>query len=172
MEEIEVKILEIDRREVEERLRQLNAELIFKGRIETIYFDRKDGKLGDEGKVLRLRKREGRNFITLKVGKSRKRAKIMDEYEMEINDFEVMKSILNGLGFYEIYRLEKHRTSYRLDSSRCEIDDYPDIPVFLEVESPDLKTLERDIERLGFNEEDTTSYSIRDVLKYYDRENF
>ena len=55
MKEIEVKILGIDRRKVEQTLTGLGAEKVFDGEIQTFFFDFKDGRIIKAKDVLRLR---------------------------------------------------------------------------------------------------------------------
>ncbi len=65
MQEIEVKILEIDRKKIEKTLTDLGAEKIFDGGIQTIFFDFEDGRIVKAKDVLRLRKEEDKVELTL-----------------------------------------------------------------------------------------------------------
>ena len=56
MKEVEVKILEIDGKEIEERLTSLGAKKILDSDIQTIFFDFHNGKIMKAKDVLRLRK--------------------------------------------------------------------------------------------------------------------
>ncbi|MEM9984178.1 MAG: CYTH domain-containing protein, partial [Bacteroidota bacterium] len=66
MEEIEVKILEIDRAQVEQRLKALGATLSFDGEMIALFFDFADRRIKSAGSVLRLRKEGDRSVLTHK----------------------------------------------------------------------------------------------------------
>lgn len=167
MKEIEVKILEIDVEKVKAKLKELGAEKVFDGQVLSVYFDFPDKHLEKEGKILRLRQKESKVILTYKELISREKAKIMDEYELEVDGFETMKKIFEGIALFPLYEFNKHRTTYKLNQTHFEIDEYPDIPAFLEIEAPDLETINKFISEFGFSREEAKSYSIKDVLEYY-----
>jgi adenylate cyclase class 2 len=167
--EIEVKILEIDVEETEKKLRGMGAEKVFSGELVNAYFDFPDKRLEKEGKILRLRKKGDKVILTYKKFINREEAKVMDEYELEAQGFELLKKIFNEVGLFLIYEFKKHRTTYELKQTHFEIDKYPDIPAFLEIEAPDLETINEMVSKLGFPREKANSYSIKEVLKYYDK---
>jgi adenylate cyclase class 2 len=167
LKEIEVKILEINVEGIEEKLKEMGAEKVFEGEMVSIYFDFPDKSLEKEGKILRLRQKEDKVILTYKELISQDEAKIMDEYELTVSDFESLKRIFEGIGLLPLYEFNKHRITYQLNQTHFEIDKYPEIPVFLEIEAPDLNTINEIVSELGFSKEEVKSYSIRDVLKYY-----
>ena len=167
MKEIEVKILEINVEKTEKKLKEMGAEKVFDGKLINIYFDFPDKRLEKEGKVLRLRKKDDKVILTFKKLITQKEAKIMDEYEVEVKDFGLIKEIFEGIELLPIYEFIKHRKTYELNQTHFEIDKYPEIPPFLEIEAPDLQKVYEMIPNLGFSKEDVNSYSIKDVLEYY-----
>ena len=167
MKEIEVKILEINVEEVEEKLKKMGAEKVFDNEVVSIYFDFPDKILEKEGKILRLRQKEKKVILTYKELISQDEAKIMDEYELSVSDFETMKEIFERAGLFPLYEFKKHRKTYELKQIHFEIDKYPEIPAFLEIEAPDLNTIDELVCALGFSKEKVNSYSIKDVLEYY-----
>jgi adenylate cyclase class IV len=58
MKEIEVKVIEINKSEVEKKLLLLGAKKVLDCAIETTIFDTKNADLKNSGKNLRLRKKE------------------------------------------------------------------------------------------------------------------
>jgi len=167
LKEIEVKILEIDVGKTEKKLEEMGAEKIFDGELINVYFDFPDGRLEKEGKILRLRKIGEKFILTYKKFINRDEAKVMEENEFEIQDFELMKEIFKEIGLFPIYELKKNRTTYELNRTHFEIDKYPNIPAFLEVEGPDPDTIYELISKLGFLREEVNFYSIKEVLEYY-----
>ena len=61
MKELEVKILEVNRKKVEEILASCGAKKIFDGDIQTLFFDFKDGTIIKAKDVLRLRKEQDKS---------------------------------------------------------------------------------------------------------------
>src|SRR5208337_370186 len=114
MKEIEVKIIEIDRKKVEETLTRLGAQKIFDGNIETLFFDFKDGRIINAKDVLRLRKEQDKTELTYKKVSATQTAKVAEELSVEVSSLEIMKKILENLGLSEIETMKKHRTSYML----------------------------------------------------------
>ncbi len=167
MKEIEVKVLEINVEKTEKKLKEIGAEKVFSGELINSYFDFPDKRLEKEEKILRLRKKGDRVILTYKKMINREKAKVMDEYEFEVQDFELLKKFFKEIGLLPIYEFKKHRTTYELNKIHFEIDKYPDIPAFLEIEAPDLKTISEMVSKLGFSPDEANSYSIKEVLEYY-----
>ncbi len=167
MQEIEVKILEIDCQSVNQKLESLGAKKVFEGEVTASYYDFSNGKLGKDGLVLRLRKKEQTVELTLKKKLSQAEAKIMQEYEVNVTNFEAMQNILYGLGLKEIKTAKKHRISYVLDDLHFDLDTYSGIPTFLEIEAPTLEKVREYVVKLGFSMKDTRPWSGGDLLWYY-----
>ncbi len=169
LKEIEVKILEIDEEEVMKKLKGLGAQKVFEGEVSSVYFDFQGKRLEKKGKILRLRKKNNKVILTFKNLISQDKAKIMDEYELTVEDFETMKKMFEEMGLFPLYEFNKHRTTYKLGKTHFEIDKYPEIPAFLEIEAPDLDTINQFTSEFGFSREEVKSYSIKDVLEYYNK---
>jgi len=167
LKEIEVKILEINVEEIEKKLKKIGAEKVFEGELVSIYFDFSDKLLEKKGKILRLRQKGNQVILTYKELISQDEAKIMEEFELKVDDFNTMKRIFEGIGLFPLYEFNKHRTTYKLNQTHFEIDKYAGIPAFLEIEAPDLKTIDEIVSEFGFSKEEVKSYSIKDVLRYY-----
>lgn len=171
MKEIEVKILEIDRKEIEETLTFLGAEKILNSDIQTIFFDFQDGAIIKAKDVLRLRKEQNQIELTYKKVHITQTTKVAEEYSVEISDFETMKKILENLGLLVIENMQKHRISYKLDQARFDIDcysgDYNYIPEFLEIEAENTESIHKYAALLGFKPEDCLPWSTNDIVQYY-----
>ncbi|MEJ2307461.1 MAG: CYTH domain-containing protein, partial [candidate division WOR-3 bacterium] len=98
---------------------------------------------------------------------NREKAKVMDEHELEVQDFELLKAIFKELSLSPVYEFKKHRTTYEFNKTHFEIDKYPGIPAFLEIEAPDLETINEMVSKLGFSPDEANSYSIKEVLEHY-----
>jgi len=169
MQEIEVKILEINKTAIEEKLLRLGAEKIFDGSVVAAYYDFGNNALTKKKKTLRLRKKGQFAELTLKEHVSKGKAKIMNEYEIPVTDYAGMKRILEGIGLQEHSSILKTRTSYQLGQVHFDIDTLPDIPTFVEVEAPDMNSLEYHVKLLGYSMKDAKPWSGKDVLEYYEK---
>ncbi|MFH1589016.1 MAG: CYTH domain-containing protein [archaeon] len=170
MREIEVKILEVNREEVENKLIDLGANKILDDELYAIRFSKKEHLL-EKGILLRLRKEGLKTKLTVKKSIKNKNVKAAHEYEVEVENFEETKKILETLGFEKRDKLKKHRTSYQLKNVRFEFDKYlgeqKHVPEFLEIEAHDEKTIFKYVKILGFKKEDCKPWSSTDVIKHY-----
>jgi len=172
MKEVEVKITGIDRGTVEAKLRSLGASKIFEGDEETVFFDFPGNPISSEKNLLRLRKVGEKTALTFKKFVENGTAKVRDEYEVSVSDFEPMLLILKSLGLSPIRRMEKHRTSYSLKSGvRVDLDkysgEYAQIPDLMEIEGADIATILSHAKALGFQPEDCKSWTTFDLIDYY-----
>jgi len=171
MQEIEVKILEIDREAIEQKLVALGAEKVFDGELWAMFFDHPDGQIKAKGDVLRLRKEGEACILTYKQHVSKAEAKIMEETETVVDNMEATMHILQKAGLQILKSTRKRRTSYQLADGQVVIDDYADalapIPVFLEVESPNMDALRRVVQALGYTMDDCNNWNTRDLIKHY-----
>ena len=168
MNEIEVKILEIDAADIQKRLKALGAKKVFDGEVSWTSFDFPAGRLSRE-KMLRLRKVGDKAELTYKKLLSTKGAKISEEIETKVADFEATKKILVSIGLSEKrgYPLHKHRISYVLKNVRFEIDTFQDFPTYLEIEGPDQNTINQYVEKLGFALSQTKPWGVRELFAHY-----
>ncbi len=172
MQEIEVKILEVKRAEVEEKLKKLGAKKFFSGEIKAENFDFEDERIIKARDLLRLRKEGEKAILTFKkfTGEN-KDAKSLKEIEVEVSDLNKMKEILEELKLIPINNSRKMRTSYELEGVKFEFDKYLDendfIPEFLEIEAHDNVLIHKYINLLGFSKEDCKPWSFFQIKQYY-----
>lgn len=169
--EIEVKILEVNRQEVENRLIQLGARLSFDDEMSAWFFDKPGGEIYKRGDVLRLRKEGPQSVLTYKKHVSMGEAKIMEETETVVADPEKMSLILQASGFEVIKHTRKYRTEYAMPDAHIVFDDYQDelgaIPEFIEVEAKDMDTLRKVVEMLGFSMDQCLNWSTKELVAHY-----
>ncbi len=170
MQETEVKILEINKEDIIKKIESLGATKTFEGVVAAAYFDTPEKKLSRENKTLRLRKRGDVCELTLKEKISKVEAKIMKEYEVPVGSYEIMFSILESLGYKPYSYLTKHRTTYSLENVHFEIDTFPNLPSFLEIESTSIEILRTYVSKLGFPWECAKPWSGKDVLNHYKKQ--
>lgn len=169
--ETEIKILDINKKEIEEKLLKLNAKKILDDNVEAYYFD-KDDELRKEGKVLRLRKIGEKTFLTFKKKIENKNLSQREEHETEVNNFENTKLILLNLGYNIREKVIKHRTSYQINETKFEIDQHlekdSNIPCLMEIESNEKK-IKKYIEILNINKDKISKLGFFGLRGYYNK---
>ena len=96
----------------------------------------------------------------------------MLETEMEVASIKEANNLLEALGFaYKSYQ-EKERISYILDEYEIDIDTWPGIPTYFEVEGKSEEDLENILNRLGYSLADSISCTADDIYKKYGKTMF
>ncbi len=171
MQEIEAKILEVKRKQMEEKLKDINAKKVFDGTIETLFYDFKDGSILKANNVMRLRKENKKTVLTFKIVKATAEAKIAEEYSTEVSDFQATTRILEFLGLNVIDSMEKHRISYEKADAHFDIDHYLNnysfIPDILEIEAKSVESIHNYAKALGYTAKDCLPWSTAQVIEHY-----
>jgi adenylate cyclase class 2 len=170
--EVEIKVRVNDVAGMRRRLRQLGVKRIGRVREQNVLFDTPDGKLRRTGKLLRLRRNNGKSLLTFKSPVKRlrageKRFKVRHEIEFAV-DASQMQAVLTGAGFVAGFRYEKYRTTYKAPGAgkvKLELDETP-IGCFLELEGTPV-AIDRLARRLGYARRD---YITANYLALYRRE--
>jgi len=165
--EIELKVLEIDVKEIQRKLVQLGAKKVEDCIIRDRIFDFSDRRIEKKGDVLRVRQQGNKTVLTYKAGtKKKSEFKEADEHETCVDDFDTVCSVLKHLGLEAWIRIEKRRISYIHGKTKIEIDKYPTIPAYLEIEGS-KEAIMNVLKKLGYTMKDTTTMSSTYVLKHY-----
>lgn len=141
--ERELKFADVDHHDLRERLISAEAELQGPRRLEDNWvFDRGD-ELRETGTLLRLRVDRSGSWITHKGPASYEGSvKVRSETETLVNDVDSMRSILDSLGYRQIYRYQKYREEWHLGSIIISLDHTP-IGDFVEFEGEGCETVAR-----------------------------
>jgi len=174
LKEIELRIIDIDVKEIRKKLLNLNClKVKQENQINNIYdFSDKRLLLGKGYARIRTVKDDLKNstihYITTKKLISQKKYKIMDEHESEIKDEVSAKGIFEALGLELMQSIKKYRESYKYKNTLIEIDinekEFCPFP-YIEIESSSEPEIEEVVRLLGYSLEDTTSKSIYEILK-------
>jgi adenylate cyclase, class 2 len=89
------------------------------------------------------------------------------EVETTVGDFDAMARVLEAMGFAPRSYQENRRWSFTLEGARLEIDSWPQIPPYLEIEADSLHEVMETAERLGFAPEALTSENTVKVYARY-----
>lgn len=167
MVEIEVKVIEIKKEEIAQRLIGLGAKKEFEADISSLSYDFEDGRLAKEHSFLRLRQIGEEAFLTYKKLQSQERAKDMVEIETPIEDTGAIHNILIALGMEPYADKAKHRTEYSLGNVKFDIDEYQIIPAYMEIEAPDIDAIYDYVHKLGLPEKNVKSWTSKELFGHY-----
>lgn len=164
--ETEVKFRVSGFREVREKLKEMGAELVWKGVEESAFYDSSRQNLKRQGKTLRLRSWKGsRDSLTLKTSpeRTRGRYKIRGEYEIALDDVREAKKILEALGFRETFAYKKYREHWKLGEVFVELDRLGRLH-FVEIEAS-KRQIDKLAKELGLDWKNTSREGYITILK-------
>lgn len=125
-------------------------------------------------KWVRVRETNGKTTVTIKhilnpnmQKDNQKGIQPVLESEMQVPSIEEANSILEQLGFsYRNYQ-EKNRATYRVDGVEVDIDSWPLIPPYVEIENDSNELIKSTVEKLGLQKHEIVSCNTADVYKKY-----
>jgi adenylate cyclase class 2 len=164
--EIEVRFLEIDKDALVARLGELGAR--DEGEVmldEVICYDKDLTWQNGGTKILRVRK--AGEAITLSF-KDRQNGDTVDgteEVELTVSDFDTAVTFLERLGYPAYRHQEKLRHTFVLDGVTVDIDTWPRIPTYVELEGDSEQALKDTAQKLGFDWADAVTDSPRKVIE-------
>ena len=89
----------------------------------------------------------------------------MQETEIEVSSFEETNELLEKLGFsYRSYQ-EKRREKYILNEHEIDIDTWPKLSPYVEIEGKDKNDIEKILNILGYSFNDTISCTVDEIYK-------
>jgi adenylate cyclase class 2 len=148
--ETEVRFLEIDKDKLAIKLQSLGA--IDRGEVlleETIIYD-KDLVWRDEKRFIRLRKSGDTATLTYKEHMPRA-SDGAEEIEFTVNDADQAADFLEKLGFVAFRHQEKLRHRFILKNVIFDIDTWPELPPYVELEGPTVEALQSAAQTAGFD---------------------
>ena len=161
--EYEIRVLEIDKEKLIKKLEELGAE--FKGDNEQkryVY----DIIPKEDGKWIRLRTNGRKTTLTYKnVVKT-----TIDgtkELEVEVSDFEKTNELLENMGIKSRGYQENKRTQYFLNGVEIDIDSWPMIPTYVEIEGKNEEEVMNTLEILELPKDKVTTLDVDSVYKKY-----
>ena len=161
--EYEIRVLEINKQKLIEKLEKLGAE--FKGDNEQrryVY----DVIPKEDGKWIRLRTNGKKTTLTYK--------NVVDttidgtkELEVEVSDFEKTNELLENMGIKNRGYQENRRTQYVLNGVEIDIDSWPMIPTYVEIEGKNEDEVLKTLDLLGLPNDKVTTLDVDSVYKKY-----
>ena len=161
--EYELRVLDIDTEKVIKKLEELGAEKIaefnYKRRVYNFHpaVDHKWIRLRTDGKktTLTIKKLESFEIDGTK------------ELEIEVSDFEETNLVLNELGYTAHTYQENKRIRYMLNGVELDIDSWPYIPTYLEIEGKSEEAVKDMVKLLEVDENKITSIDVQGVFKIF-----
>lgn len=161
--EYEVRVLEIDKEEIIKRLEKLGAEFQW-DYIQKRYVYDFIPKL--DGKWIRLRTNGAKTTLTIKNLVS-STIDGTQELEIEVDNFDRCNLILKELGYEAKGYQENRRCQYLLNGVEIDVDSWPLIPNYLEIEGPSEEAVYNALEALGFSKEDSITKDVQGIYLDY-----
>jgi len=165
--EVETKVLDIDPREVRNKLEKLGAEKILETRLAVDWYWTKGTKEGQEPWFLRIRSgSDGAHEVTWKaksdiLGTARKH----QEINLKLENPEKLAQIFLEIGLERYAHQEKDRVSYKYKEWHFDIDQYPEMPAYLEIEGRDENHVLEAIKLLGLAGNKTWAEGERTLIQ-------
>lgn len=121
---------------------------------------------GDQSRWIRLRETSAGTTIAVKHIRH-DGIDGTDEVEVSVDDFDEAHALLGSLGFTAKAYQENRRTSYLLDGAEVEVDEWPMIPPYVEIEGHDREHVVEVAAMLGFAEDQLTGENTTKVYARY-----
>jgi adenylate cyclase class 2 len=112
----------------------------------------------------RLRSEGNNCFLTLKIKKDDNKFEIRDELEVKVSDFLIVTKILKLTGFKIFRQREKKREEYNIGRIKIEIDKYPYLKPYLEIEGSNKIEIKKILNKLGFSFRHTTNKTATEII--------
>ena len=162
--EYEITVLDIDVSEIEKKLESIGA--IKQGE----YFQKRNLYNFHEeyrGRFIRLRTNGEKTTLTIKEKSAKKEIGSVKELEIEVSSFEKANEILELLGYEHSTYQENKRIIYKLGHIEFDIDTWPMIPTYLEIEGKNKEDVEKMIKILDIDEEKLSLDKVSEIYKKY-----
>lgn len=162
--EIEARFLEIDKSKLIQQLGNLGA--VDKGEIilnETIFYDI-ENNWPAEGRFVRIRSSESGTTVTYKEN----RAQTIDsatEIEFSTQEPEQVEKFLEHIGLVAFRHQEKKRHTFELNNVTIDIDTWPKIPTYVELEGSSENDIRTVAKKLGFDWSDAIFDDARKIIE-------
>ena len=89
------------------------------------------------------------------------------EIEIEVSDFDKCNFILNELGYEARSYQENRRITYLLDGVEIDIDMWPYLPTYIEIEGKNEQEVLEITKKLGYSKDEITTLDVDSIYKKY-----
>ena len=118
-------------------------------------------------KWIRLRKTNKKTTLTVKhiLADNDTSIQQMMETEIEVPSIKEANEFLQALGYSHKSYQEKRRISYILNNHEIDIDTWPGLPTYMEIEGESEEDLDKILNLLGYSMKDTVSCTVDEIYK-------
>ncbi len=167
MKELETKVLNVNKLKLSKLFKKLGAKKILNDLLFVDWFQKPGTKPGAEPWFLRARTgRKGGTFITLKFSVKKHRLhRHCEEIELPASGHTEAVDFLSAMGLERYAHQEKRRTSWLYKRWRFDLDQYPGMPAYLEIEGSSENHIRQALELLGLSGHKTSSEGERILIQ-------
>jgi adenylate cyclase, class 2 len=164
--EVEVKILDINRETTIGKLAEIGADLIGEYRLIVDWYRPIGEQLGEENWYLRIRKySNGKSEVTWKgLSKKAESSRSHKELNFEIESPELLGELFKVIGLEHYAHQEKDRMSWSLLDWKFDLDKYPGMPAYLEIEGKSNEHIGKAIKMLELEKQNTSTEGERVLI--------
>jgi adenylate cyclase, class 2 len=162
--EYETKILGIDIKELDRILISIGAKKQQRKLMKRWALDWQDKDPELVSEWIRLRDEGDKITLTYK-NKHAKQETDTEEIEVEVTDFEKTAALLRKIPFKRAFYQENYRTTYKLNNIEFDIDEWPNLEPYIEIEGRTKKDVEKGLEMLGLKGKEIGDVSVNDLYR-------
>ena len=159
--EYEIRVIEIDKEDIIKKLDEIGAKKIGEYNQKRYVYDTKPKK---DSQWIRLRTNGDKTTLTYK--------NIIDntidgtkELEIEVSDFNETNKLLEIMGYVNKGYQENNRIRFELNNVEIDIDTWPMIPTYLEIEGKNEEEIMNVIHLLQLDNKKITALNCKDIYK-------
>jgi len=149
--EIEAKFLDVNHDVLRAKLKEVGAECVVPMRLmKRKNYDFPDGRLNKANGWVRLRDEGGK--VTLSYKQLNDRTLLgTQEICVKVDEFQACDELLQAIGLEAKAYQETRRESWKLDEFEIELDEWPWVKPYIEIEGPDEAALQDVADKLGLD---------------------
>lgn len=165
--ELETKVLDVDVEQVEKSLQALGAKKIFESRLRVNWYRSPGTKEVEDPWFLRLRSDSEDHCeltwkgISTKLGASRTH----HEINIVVSNHKTASELLKAIGLEEYAYQEKDRISWTFKDWRFDLDRYPNMPAYLEIEGKSEESILEAVKVLSLQNHQTSNDGERLLIQ-------
>ena len=89
------------------------------------------------------------------------------KYDPIVGGEPAVSTILEKIGLKAMRQLEKYRHTFGFDDVTLDIDTWPEIPTYVEIEGPSIESLKKFCVKFGLDWEKRFDGDAREVFRHY-----
>lgn len=172
--EIEISVLEIDKSKTIAKLKVLGAKQTQKELLKVYWYCYIGDNPEDLPWFLRVRSYSDKKFEVTWKSRSRKDSHSRSHKEINfiVNNIHEIKEFFEAIGMEMYAHQEKERISFTLKDWKFDIDTYPNIPTYIEIEGINNKHIQEALKLLGLQNNPIWNQGERLLIDNYYHKNW